>query len=119
MCFIKVYSLTNRNQYKYTVLLFKMIVDVNTSVRTLETISLAIVIGIATYLAYVAVYMFIVVFGGLFTIVHVGAYDLIYKENDLYLKLAGFFIVFILFHLDNILVHYVTKMLRTFFTYYF
>ena len=98
-----IWCLIYNNTINSNELLFKMIVDVNTSVRTLETISLAIVIGIATYLAYVAVYMFIVVFGGLFTIVHVGAYDLIYEENDLYLKLAGFFIVFILFHLDNIL----------------
>tara|TARA_A100001015_G_scaffold320320_1_gene446260 strand:+ start:2751 stop:3056 length:306 start_codon:yes stop_codon:yes gene_type:complete len=83
-----------------------MIVDVNTSLRILETISLAILIGIGIYLAYVAVYIFIIVFGGLFIIVHLGAYGLIFEENDLYLKLAGIFTVFILFHLDNILVHH-------------
>ena len=83
-----------------------MIVDVNTSVRILETISLAILFGIGIYLAYVAVYIFIIVFGGLFTIVHIGAYGLIFEENDLYLKLAGIFTAFILFHLDNILVHH-------------
>ena len=50
-----------------------MIVDVNTSVRILEKISLTIIVGIAAYLAYLAAYIFAIVFGGLFTIIHVGA----------------------------------------------
>ena len=82
-----------------------MIVDVNTSVRILEKISLTIIVGIAAYLAYLAAYIFAIVFGGLFTIIHVGAYDLI-LEHDIYLKLAGIFIAFVLFHVDNILAHY-------------
>ena len=42
--------------------------------------------------AYLAAYIFVIVFNKLFTIIHVGAYDLI-LENDLYLKLAGIFFV--------------------------
>lgn len=88
-----------------------MIVDVNTSVRILEKISLTIIVGIAAYLAYVAAYIFVIVFGGLFTIIHVGAYDLI-LEHDLYLKLAGIFIAFVLFHVDNILAHYTIECIK-------
>ena len=88
-----------------------MIVDVNTSVRILEKISLTIIVGIAAYLAYVTAYIFIIVFGGLFTIIHVGAYDLM-LENDLYLKLAGIFIAFVLFHIDNILAHYTIEFIK-------
>ena len=88
-----------------------MIVDVNTSVRILEKISLTIIVGIAAYLAYVTAYIFIIVFGGLFTIIHVGAYDLI-LEHDIYLKLAGIFIAFVLFHVDNILAHYTIEFIK-------
>ena len=88
-----------------------MIIDVNTSVRILESISLTIIVGIASYLAYLAAYIFILVFGGLFTIVHVGAYDLM-LENDIYLKLAGIFIAFVLFHIDNILAHYTIECIK-------
>lgn len=88
-----------------------MIVNVNTSVRILEKISLTIIVGIAAYLAYLAAYIVVIVFGGLFTIIHVGAYDLM-LENDIYLKLAGIFMAFVLFHVDNILAHYTIECIK-------